>query len=91
VAKQTRSKRDYTCKKATSLITDYVIGTLASDITRKLERHLSACPDCVAFLKTYKKTIQMTRFFLASGVLPEMEKSRMQALRKNISNHGHPR
>jgi anti-sigma factor RsiW len=81
----------YTCKKATSLITEYVAGTLAPHITRELENHLGACPDCVAFLKTYKKTLEATRLLLASGALPKIERSQRQAVQKNISDHSHSR
>jgi anti-sigma factor RsiW len=87
VVKKTRPKRAHTCKQATSLITDYLAGTLAPEVTSELERHLGVCPDCVAFLKTYKKTIQVTQSLLLSGLLPEMERSTQQALHKSIGNH----
>ena len=87
MAKKNRSKTTHTCKQAVSLITDYVAGTLEPDMTLDLEHHLSACPDCVAILKTYKKTIQVTQSLLLSGLLPEMETSKLQALHKCIGNH----
>lgn len=65
--REARHNLAYTCKQATSVLTEYVAGTLAPHMTRALENHLSACPDCVAFLKTYKKTVEATRTLLASG------------------------
>jgi hypothetical protein len=41
-----------------------VTGGLAATVARSFERHLAICPDCVAFLKTYKKTIELTRSFV---------------------------
>lgn len=86
MAKKTRPKPAYTCKQATSLIADYLAGTLAPEVTSELEHHLGACPDCVAFLKTYKKTIQATQSLLLSGIFPELERTRQQALHKSIGN-----
>jgi anti-sigma factor RsiW len=45
----------------TSLLLDYLEGELAPEIALSLQRHLRDCPDCVAFLKTYKTTVQATR------------------------------
>jgi len=87
VAKQARSKRAGTCRQATSLIADYLTGTLDPEITNELEHHLGVCPDCVAFLKTYKKTIQVTQSLLLSGNLPELERSKQKALHKSIASH----
>lgn len=57
-------KDDITCKQATSLIMDYLTGELDSETTSAFEKHLKACQDCLTFLNTYKKTIQLTRSFL---------------------------
>lgn len=57
-------KNDLTCKDATDLILDYLSRELDSETTAEFEEHLSKCPDCVAFLNTYKKTIQLTKSFL---------------------------
>ena len=50
-----------TCEQATALLLDYISGTLDPATTLILERHLSGCDDCVAFLQTYKETIRATR------------------------------
>jgi anti-sigma factor RsiW len=48
----------------------FISGYLSSDLdpqtARAFEDHLAICGDCVAFLKTYKKTIDLTRAFLTS-------------------------
>ncbi|MER3445955.1 MAG: hypothetical protein C4291_03580 [Candidatus Dadabacteria bacterium] len=34
---------------------DYIKGKMDPRATQAFEEHLSLCPDCVAFLNTYKK------------------------------------
>ncbi len=51
------------CRKATSLIQDYIAGSLKRGISSEFEKHLRICPDCVAFLNTYRKTIEMINAF----------------------------
>jgi len=59
-----------TCVQATALLLDFVTGTLDPATTLILERHLSRCDDCVAFVQTYKETIRATRK-LRYGDMPE--------------------
>jgi hypothetical protein len=35
------------------------------------EEHLRACPDCVSFLNTYKKTLELAKSFLAADAPAE--------------------
>jgi hypothetical protein len=35
------------------------------------EEHLRVCPDCVAFLNTYKKTLELAKSFLAADAPAE--------------------
>jgi anti-sigma factor RsiW len=58
-----------TCKAATDLIGDYLADNLELRDRRAFEAHLSRCPDCAAFLTTYKRTIGLTRSFLVSQSL----------------------
>ena len=65
-----------TCKQEVDFIARY----LTSDLNRRelaaFENHLELCRDCLAFLQTYKTTVDLTRSFLASqartGQLPAL-------------------
>lgn len=43
---------------------EYVAGDLGPRLVASFESHLAVCRDCDAFLRTYKKTIELTRLFL---------------------------
>jgi anti-sigma factor RsiW len=60
-----RRARPLTCAKETALIADYLASDLSPGNLAAFEKHLEECPDCKAFLQTYKKTIEITRSFLA--------------------------
>jgi anti-sigma factor RsiW len=68
MAGQTKSKNIIrsadTCRDATDLILDYLSGELSPELNSDFEKHLQACPDCAAFLNTYKKTLELTKSFL---------------------------
>lgn|SRR5688572_10500828 len=53
-----------TCEDETALIGDYLSSRLSPRLTAAFEKHLQVCPDCAAFLTTYKKTLEATRSFL---------------------------
>lgn len=53
-----------TCRDATDLLLDFITGELSAETNTEFEKHLEVCPDCVAFLNTYKKTIELTKSFL---------------------------
>jgi len=54
-----------TCEAETRLIGDYLSDNLDATDRQAFEGHLKACPECAAFLATYKKTIALTRSFLS--------------------------
>src|SRR5262245_42145020 len=56
-----------TCADATAWIGEYLVGDLPAGDKHAFEAHLAGCPDCRAFLATYKRTIALTRSFLASS------------------------
>jgi anti-sigma factor RsiW len=48
-----------------ALIAGYLSSDLDPQRCQAFENHLKICDDCAAFLHTYKKTIELTRAFLA--------------------------
>jgi anti-sigma factor RsiW len=54
-----------TCAAETKLIGDYLSDDLDAANRQAFENHLRACPECAAFLATYKKTMALTRSFLS--------------------------
>jgi anti-sigma factor RsiW len=57
-------RREPTCKSAVALLGNYLSGGLSPSTQAQLEHHFRQCPDCTAFLATYKKTIDIAKSFL---------------------------
>jgi anti-sigma factor RsiW len=83
----TPRRTDITCQQVTGLIVDYVTGELATETTLAFKAHLRKCPDCIAFLSTYQKTIQATRFLAYRSIPPEMRTRLRQFLRSRIQGY----
>lgn len=58
------ARADHTCKDEVRLIANYLAGALKPPVLAAFEQHLGQCPDCAAFLKTYKKTMEATASIL---------------------------
>jgi len=78
-----------TCEQATALLLDYVIGTLDPATTLVLERHLSRCNDCVAFLQTYKETLRATRTLRYDDMPEELQHRLLHTLHAKMRG-AHP-
>jgi anti-sigma factor RsiW len=50
-----------TCREFADFLMDYLNGDLASDVRAAFDRHLSLCPNCVAYLSGYKATVELGR------------------------------
>jgi anti-sigma factor RsiW len=66
------------CQQITDLLVEYVTGTLPPATAADFEQHLSICPDCVAFLNTYRKTMELTRSLRYESLPPEMKRRMLQ-------------
>jgi anti-sigma factor RsiW len=49
------------CKDCVELLGEYIEGTLPPDRAKALEEHLSTCPPCITFVRTYKATGRLCR------------------------------
>ena len=50
-----------TCKELIDFLDDYVADELPPPRRHEFERHLSVCPSCVEYVKSYRVTIQFAR------------------------------
>ncbi len=73
-----------TCRQVTSLILDYLAGELSGQKARMFEQHLFICPDCVAFLNTYKKTVEATGILKYAEVPTDLRQRVREYLKKKM-------
>ncbi len=50
-----------TCRDFIEFLWRYLSGELPADQRAEFEQHLGICPDCVAYLHSYKQTVLMGR------------------------------
>jgi anti-sigma factor RsiW len=50
-----------TCREFADFLSDYLSDELPPDRREQFERHLRACPDCLNYLATFRRTIQLSR------------------------------
>lgn len=75
-----------TCKNLIAdFLADYLDETLSPDVVAELERHLQACPPCLAYLNTYKKTRELTGQAARTEMPKEMKSLLRQFLLKQLS------
>jgi anti-sigma factor RsiW len=50
----------YSCQDINQLLVDYLDESLPGETQQDLEMHLAKCKNCAKYLKTYRKTIELT-------------------------------
>lgn len=50
-----------TCRELIDFLDEYEAGTQSPEVRAEFERHLSACPECRDYLKTYRDTLNLAR------------------------------
>ncbi len=71
------------CKECVDLLGEYIEGSLPPDRAQALEEHLSLCPPCITFVRTYKATRNLCRAKLAA----EMPHELMASLSAFLGEH----
>lgn len=69
-----------TCRQLIDFIGSYRDNELKPDQRVEFERHLLACPSCVAYLETYEKTILLARAAADGPVPNDVPESLVQAI-----------
>jgi anti-sigma factor RsiW len=57
-------------------------GELDPETASAFEEHLRLCSDCVAFLNTYKKTVQVTRSLRHDSIPAELQRRALRFLKE---------
>jgi anti-sigma factor RsiW len=73
-----------------ALLGEYVDGSLPPEQAAALEAHLSLCPPCITFVRTYKATRTLCRHKLARDMPPELKSSLQAFLAKNVPGYRAP-
>lgn len=63
-------ERTEKCKEIFSLLSDYLNLELPPDACQEIETHLAACPPCIEFAESLRKTVELCRRYRATE-LPE--------------------
>jgi anti-sigma factor RsiW len=72
-----------TCRECVEFLMDYLEETLAADVRATFERHLTACPNCVRYLESYKTTTTVCKKVFAAPAderLPAVPEELIQAI-----------
>jgi len=63
------------CKDVVENIMGYIDNELDLDTLKELEKHTGDCPECMAFVKTYKRMLDITgKLKNKTFVTPEIRK-----------------
>ena len=54
------------CREFTEFLHDYLFGNLPAEERTEFEKHLAECLWCVAYLDSYRKTIQLEQAAFAA-------------------------
>jgi hypothetical protein len=71
------------CKDCVDLLGEYIEGTLSPERSKALEDHLSFCPPCITFVRTYRATRRLCR----SALVAEMPHELMSSLSSFLGKH----
>ncbi len=73
-----------TCKQITDLMLDYLTDKLRPKLKQDFQKHLDICPDCVAFVNTYKKTVKATATLREEDIPPKVRDNVLGFLRAKL-------
>ncbi len=68
------------------LLVEFLERQLPPDVHADLERHLSACPRCLAQLKTYESTVSLLRSIREDDLPSELRWTLKSFLDRNCRN-----
>jgi hypothetical protein len=74
------------CKDIVDLATEYLEDSMESKLRTEFEKHVSLCPPCEVFFKTYRATGPLCRKAIARKIPHDVQTSLWQFLEQHINN-----
>ncbi len=74
------------CRQIAELLGEYLEGTLPHQTAELLEWHIEGCAPCVAFVNTYRGTVNAARALRETEIPPELKKRLLSMLRARRSD-----
>ncbi len=74
-----------TCKEFLEELNDYLDETVDQELRRRLETHVSECPNCFVIFDTTKKTIQVYKGVEPQPIPEDVHSRLMKALEKKLA------
>jgi anti-sigma factor RsiW len=74
-----------TCKEFLQELTDYMDSTVDAELRRKLEVHISECPNCFVILDTTQKTIKVYKGVEPQAIPEDVQIRLMKAVERKIA------
>ena len=73
------------CRRIAELLGDYLDGTLPNETRELLEWHIDSCAPCVAFVNTYRGTVNAAKKLREAAIPPELKQRLLSVLRSRQS------
>lgn len=75
------------CRQIAELLGDYLEGTLPRPTRELIEFHIEGCGPCVAFVNTYRGTVDAARKLREIPIPPELKNRLLAVLRAREASH----
>ncbi len=75
----------FICKDVVENIIDYIEAELDAETLRMLEEHVEECPECMEFIRTYRKMLELSgRLKERTFVTPEVRRRLIALLKSKV-------
>ena len=78
------SPSEVDCRRIADLLGDYLEGTLPKRTRELLEWHIEGCAPCVAFVNTYRGTVNATRALRDVPIPPELKNRLLKVIQARL-------
>lgn len=75
------------CRDVGQLLYEYVEQRLEPPISQQLEQHLADCPGCLAFINTYKQTMNLSRDLRCEQIPQELQAKLRSFIKTKLAPH----